>query len=206
MRVAGLAFGPADAPQWGERERAVDFFDVKGDVEALLAPRKAVFEPNEHPAMHPGRCARVLLDGVAVGFVGELHPRWRQAYELPQSPVLFELDLAAVLPQPLPAYQPVPRQQAVRRDLALVVGDSVRHDTLMAALQADPAALVRSALLFDVYKPTAPVGGLAADERSLAVRLELLDPQATLTEERIEAAVAQALARAQAACGARLRA
>jgi len=206
MRVAGLAFGPVEVPQWGLRERLVDFFDVKGDVEALLAPRKPVFEPAEHPALHPGRCARVLLDGRAVGFVGELHPRWRQAYELPQPPMLFELDLAEVLPQPLPAYHAVPRQQGVRRDLAVVVRDSVAHDRVMAALQDDPSGLVRAAMLFDVYKPGGQGAGLAADERSLAVRLELLDPQATLTEDRIEAAVAQALARAQAACGARLRA
>lgn len=206
MRVAGLAFGPAQAPQWGVRERLVDFFDVKGDIQALLAPRKPVFEPAEHPALHPGRCARVLLEGRAVGFVGELHPRWRQAYDLPQPPVLFELDLAAALPQPLPAYHPVSRQQPVRRDLALVVRDSMAHDAVMAALLADPEGLVRSALLFDVYKPGTQAVGLAADERSLAVHMELLDPQTTLTEERIEAAVAQALARAQAACGARLRA
>jgi phenylalanyl-tRNA synthetase beta chain len=74
MRVAGLAYGAADQLQWGRAEAKVDFYDVKGDVEALLAPAKPVFEPAEHPAMHPGRCARVLLDGKAIGFVGELHP------------------------------------------------------------------------------------------------------------------------------------
>jgi phenylalanyl-tRNA synthetase beta chain len=75
----------------------VDFFDVKGDVEALLAPRQPTFEARRAPRLHPGRCARVLLDGKAVGWVGELHPRWRQGYELPQAPVMFELDLDALL-------------------------------------------------------------------------------------------------------------
>jgi phenylalanyl-tRNA synthetase beta chain len=205
QRVAGLAYGPADALQWGERERAVDFFDVKGDLEALLAPRRPVFEAAAHPALHPGRSARVWLDGQAVGFVGELHPRWRQAYELPQAPVLFELDLAAALAVPVPVFEPVPRQQPVWRDLALVLSEQVTHDALLAALRADPAGLVKSAWLFDVYKPGSTAAGFAPGERSLAVRLELLDPATTLTDERIDAAVAGAVGRVQAALGGRLR-
>jgi phenylalanyl-tRNA synthetase beta chain len=209
MRVAALAWGPALPLQWSERERAADFYDLKGDVEALLAPRRARFVAAAHPALHPGRCAAVELDGRVVGHVGELHPRWRQAYELPafqgHAPVLFELELDALLEHPVPAYVPLPRQQPVQRDVALVVGEAVRHDPLVAALCADPAGLVRRATLFDVYVPTTPVAGLAAGERSLALRLELLDAESTLTEERIEAAVAAAVARAAAACGARLR-
>jgi phenylalanyl-tRNA synthetase beta chain len=155
--------------------------------------------------MHPGRCAAIEIDGQVVGHVGELHPRWRQAYELPQAPVLFELDLAAVQRRDVPLAQPVPRQQAVQRDLALVVSEQVTHDELMATLRADEAGLVRHATLFDIYRPAAPTADIPAGHRSLAVRLELLDDAATLTEERIEAVVSQAVARAQAAHGARLR-
>ncbi|WP_425259830.1 phenylalanine--tRNA ligase subunit beta [Rubrivivax sp. RP6-9] len=204
MRVAGLAHGPAEPLQWAHKERGIDFFDVKGDLEALFAPRRPVFVPDTHPALHPGRCARIELDGQAVGHIGELHPKWRQAYELPQAPVLFELDLAAVLARPLPVFESLPRQQAVTRDLALVVREGVPHEALVACLSGD--ALVRSATLFDIYKPAQPVSGIAAGERSLAVRLELLDADATLTDERIEAAVQAAVARVQAAFGARLRA
>ena len=205
-RVAGLAWGPADPLQWGRPERAVDFHDVKGDVESLLAPRAARFVPDAHPALHPGRCARVELDGRAIGFVGELHPRWRQAYELPSAPLLFELDLDAVLQRPLPAAQPLPRQQAVTRDLALVVGERVAHDALVDAIAADPQGLVRAVTLFDIYRPAQPQPGLGAGERSMALRLELLDPDATLTDERIDTLVAAAVARAARAVGARLRA
>ncbi|MDO9284959.1 MAG: phenylalanine--tRNA ligase subunit beta, partial [Aquabacterium sp.] len=205
VRVAGLAYGAVDPTQWGAKERAVDFFDLKGDLEALLAPRQAVFVPAEHPAMHPGRSARVWVDGQPIGHVGELHPRWRQGYELPQAPMVFELDLAAVLAQPVPAFQPIARHQAATRDLALVVPESATHDGLIGALRSDPAGLVRSATLFDVYKPAQPTADMAAGERSLAVRIELLDAEATLTEERIDTAVAAAVARAAAAQGARLR-
>jgi len=206
LRVAGLAWGPADQLQWGAAERHVDFFDVKGDVEQLLAPRAVTFVAAEHPAMHPGRCAAVLVDGRAIGHVGEFHPRWRQAYDLPTAPIVFELDLAGVQAREVPQAQPLPRQQAARRDLALVVQESVRHDALMAALRDDATGLVRSATLFDVYRPKAGAADFAAGERSLAVRLELLSDDATLTDEIIDAAVASAIARAATATGARLRA
>ena len=206
MHVGGLAYGQALPLQWGEAERNVDFFDVKGDVESLLAPYKASYQAAEHPAMHPGRCAAVLLDGVVVGHVGELHPKWRQAYDLPQAPVLFELNLSAVQARPVPVAQPVPRQQSSLRDLALVVSDKVSHEALIDTLRADPQGLVRTAVLFDIYKPAQPTADIPAGERSLAVRLELLDNEATLNDERIEAVVAAAVARVQSAHGARLRA
>ncbi len=206
MRVAGLAYGPVAALQWGAPDKPADFFDLKGDVEALLAPRAARFVPAEHPAMHPGRCAAVELDGVVIGHLGELHPKWRQAYELPHAPMLFELDLEAVQRREVPQARPVPRQQAVSRDLALVVSEQVSHDALVATLRADAAGLVRRATLFDIYKPAAPTADIPLGHRSLAVRLELLDDGATLTEERIDGAVAEAIARVQAAHGARLRA
>ena len=205
MCVAGLAYGPVDATQWGSKERAVDFFDLKGDIEALLLPRRPKFEPVEHPALHPGRSARVVVDGQAIGVIGELHPRWRQGYDLPHAPVLFELDLAAVLALPIPEFESVARHQSAWRDLALVVPESATHDGLVGALRNDPAGLVRSATLFDVYRPSTPSGDLAAGERSMAVRLELLDDTATLTEHRIDTAVTAALSRAAQAQGARLR-
>jgi phenylalanyl-tRNA synthetase beta chain len=206
MRVAGLAWGAADMLQWGAGERGVDFFDVKGDVESLFEPVGVRFVAAEHPALHPGRSARVEVDGRAVGWMGELHPRWCQGYELAQPPVAFELDLEALTGRTVPSAHPLPRQQSALRDLALVVGEGVTHDALMAALTDDASGLVRSAQLFDLYRPKAGSVGWAAGERSMAVRLELRDDDATLTDERIEAALAEALARAGQRLGARLRA
>ena len=207
LKIAALTYGGADALQWATPERGVDFYDVKGDIEALLAPRKPRFLVARHPALHPGRCARVELDGRMLGHVGELHPQWRQAYGLPHAPVLFELDLDSVLGTPLPQYQPMPRQQPVLRDVALALRDEVPHDALMAALVDDPTGVIRSATLFDLYKPSelAALAGLKTGERSMAVRLELLGSDAPLTDERIETAVADAVARAERHCGARLR-
>ena len=206
LRLGGLAYGGADGLQWGSRERAVDFYDVKGDVEALFAPRKVSFVATEHPALHPGRSARVVLDGRDVGVVGELHPRWRQGYELPSAPVVFELDLAALTEREVPSFKAVPRQQSVQRDLALIVGDQVDADALLAALRDAPhQGLLRDARLFDVYRPTTPQPGLADGERSLAVRLDLLDDNAPLTDARCDEVVAALLAAASSRTGARLR-
>jgi phenylalanyl-tRNA synthetase beta chain len=209
MRVAGLAYGPAVPAQWGSADRGSDLFDIKGDIAALWAPLALRCEPSNHPALHPGRCAAVLVGDRVVGHFGELHPRWRQAYELPLPPLLFELELDAVLARDLPFFTAVSRQQPVSRDVALVVREGVAHDALVATLRADPTGLIREATLFDVWKPAKPDRAgvnLADDERSLAIRLELLSVDHTLTDDRIEAAVRAAVARAAAAFGARLRA
>ena len=213
MRVAGLAYGAASQQQWGVTEAKVDFFDVKGDVEALLAPLSPSFEAAEHPAMHPGRCARVVLGGKAIGFVGELHPKWRQSWDLAQAPVLFELELDAVLAREVPVFQPVSKHQVVERDIAVVVKESVTHAQVMAAVAAGVSGgILRNAVLFDVFRPKklkageeAVPGSLAADEKSLAVRLTLGRDEASLTDVEIEAAMQGAIAALQSQVAARLR-
>ena len=211
MRVAGLVCGSADALQWGRKEQGVDFFDVKGDVESLLAPLKASFSPAEHPAMHPGRCARILLDGVAVGFMGELHPKWCQSYDLAQTPVMFELELDAVLQRKVPMFKVVSKHQAVERDIAVMVDEKVTHASVMDAVWAAPTAgLLRDASLFDIYRPKS---GKDADsttqlglEKSMAVRLTLNNENATLTEEQIDSAVQAIVNSLVGSLGARQRA
>ena len=205
MRAAGLAFGPAEQQQWSGRDRNVDFFDVKGDLEALFAPAQLSFVAAEHPALHPGRSAHIELNGRVIGVVGELHPKWRQGYELSGAPILFELDLSALLERSLPLAQAIPRQQAVQRDIAVIVGESVTHAALMQTIAAAHSGLIRSAKLFDVFKPAQVSADMAAGERSMAVRLELLDDEATLTDERIEQTVAAVLAALSQHLGARLR-
>ncbi len=210
MRIAGLAAGSASALQWSGKEQAVDFFDVKGDVEALLAPRQPVFEPAEHPAMHPGRCAKVLLSGVAIGFVGELHPQWRQAFELPTAPVLFELALDVVLQRDLPAFTPLAKFQAVQRDIAVLVAEQVAYGAVMKSIWAAPTGgLVQDARLFDVYraKPVRDSSGadVEVQEKSLAVRLTLNGGDATLTEAQIYAAVQAVVGQLANDLGARQR-
>ena len=207
LRIAGLAFGGAVQRQWSTKDAAADFFDVKGDVENLLAPLQATFVAAEHPAMHPGRCAKVMVNGKEIGVIGELHPRWKQGYELPQAPVLFELDLATVMQRDLPAAKAIAKFQDVERDIAVIVRESVGHAALMSAIHAAPTGgLLQDALLFDVYRPKDAGAGMEQGEKSLAVRLTLGSADATLTEAQIEAAVAAVLLQLQNDVGGRLRA
>jgi phenylalanyl-tRNA synthetase beta chain len=211
-RVAGLAFGSVDPSQWGVAGRVSDFYDVKGDVQALLTPLIPEFRPDEHPAMHPGRCASVWLGGVRVGHVGELHPRWRQAYDLTLAPVLFELGLDAVLERQVPVFQGVGRHQPVERDLAIVVKETVSHAAVMEVIHSLGNPLLREALLFDVYRPKKQVdgqiasGALQPDEKSFAIRLLLNRDDATLTDSEIEDAVKTVLTALEQRVAARLRA
>ena len=205
LRLGGLAFGPVAPQQWGVSDRSVDFYDVKGDLQTLLAPLEAHFVVASHPALHPGRCAAIEIAGERVGVVGELHPRWRQTYELPGTAIVFEIDAQAMMNRPLPEFVALPRQQSTWRDIAVVAGRDVTHDALMAAIGSGEGGLVRGATLFDIYEPKGAATGFAEGERSLAVRLELRDDSRTLIDEHIERAVAGVLALLEAQLGARLR-
>ncbi|WP_423197468.1 MULTISPECIES: phenylalanine--tRNA ligase subunit beta [unclassified Cupriavidus] len=210
MMAAGIAYGPAFDEQWGVPTRAVDFFDVKGDVEALFHPHAPRFEPVSHPALHPGRAARVLLGGRAVGVVGELHPRWLQEYELTQAPVVFELDLLALREVGLPAYTEISRFPAAVRDLAVVVKQSVRVQDMLDAMRealdkADLGRFCQNLVVFDEFRPKAASASIGADEKSLAFRLTLQDTGATLQDETVDQAVRCMVEALAAAFDARLR-
>jgi phenylalanyl-tRNA synthetase beta chain len=206
-RVAAIAYGPALDEQWGVPTRQIDFFDLKADLEALFAPRLLRFVKAEHPALHPGRSAVVELDGKAVGFIGELHPRWLQKYDLPQAPVLFEVDAAALRERVVPSYTEISKFPGATRDLALVVKQDVAAqdvlDAFGAAIEANPAGkLVQAVVLFDEYRGK----GLETDEKSLAFRFSLQDTQSTLQDDVVEALMGALVESAKEKHSAKLRA
>jgi phenylalanyl-tRNA synthetase beta chain len=207
MKLAGLAYGSAQPVQWGLKTQGVDFFDVKADLEALLGVAHSdrstwqFLHPSAgkaHPALHPGRSAHIACqaaDGAMqiVGVIGELHPKWRQNFELPAAPMLFELDWATVLQHILPNFRPVSRFHPVQRDLSIVTKEGVTHAQLLSAVHsARHEGLLRDVALFDIYKPKpeqlAQVG-MAADEKSLSLRLTLGADDRSLTEAEIDACV-----------------
>jgi phenylalanyl-tRNA synthetase beta chain len=206
-RVAAIAYGPVAEEQWGQATRAVDFFDVKADVEAMFAPRGLRFSKLEHPALHPGRCAAIELDGQQIGFIGELHPRCLQKYDLPQAPVLFEVDAEALRARIVPRYTEISKFPGATRDLALVVKQDVPAQSLLDAFSAEQASnelgkLVQAVVLFDEYRGK----GLEQDEKSLAFRFSLQDTQSTLQDDAVDAIMAALAAAAQQKHGAKLRA
>jgi phenylalanyl-tRNA synthetase beta chain len=139
--------------------------------------------------------------------LGELHPRWVQAWDLPHPPVLFELAADVALARKLPQAQPLPRTLPVQRDIAIVVPETVTHERLMQIINgADTGGLLRAAALFDLYrpKPGTAASDIREGEKSLAVRLTL-GSQGTLVDEQMDAAVGTIVERLQTELAARLR-
>ncbi|MFT5644763.1 MAG: phenylalanyl-tRNA synthetase beta chain [Janthinobacterium sp.] len=205
-RVAAIAYGPAQDEQWGQVSRAVDFFDIKADLEALFAPQVPRFVKAEHPALHPGRAAHIEVDGQVVGFIGELHPRWLQKYDLPLAPVCFEVDAAVLQQRLMPNYQEISKFPGATRDLALVVKQTLPAQHLLDALMAEAKSnvlckAVQAIVLFDEYRGK----GLASDEKSLAFRIGLQDTQNTLQDEVVDIVMAALIEAAKQKHGASLR-
>ena len=210
IHVAGLAYGPALPEQWGAPNRPVDFFDVKGDLEALLAPLEIKSKVFAHPALHPGRSAELSIKkrgkDITLGFVGELHPRLQQSYDLPSAPIVFEIDWAAIQELGLPSISAISKFPAVTRDLAVVVDQSVSVAQLLDAMKAAKQLLVKKIDLFDEFKPSAGrMGGMAENEKSLAFRLTLSDESGTLQDAQIEPVISALLDAMSVKCKARIR-
>ena len=209
QRLGGLAYGSFVPEQWASANRAVDFFDVKGDIERALDPLHFVTEAAQYPALHPGRSAQIFLKTnagkISVGWIGELHPALQQTFELAQAPVLFELDLDPVRELGLPMPQELSKFPAVQRDLALVVKQDVSTQSLVDAMSAAKQNFVRTIELFDEFRPKAGSSSMADDEKSLAFRVTLLNPNETLQDPQIDAVMAALLGAVEKKCAARLR-
>jgi phenylalanyl-tRNA synthetase beta chain len=205
-RVGAIAYGPVADEQWGLDTRHVDFFDIKADLEVLFAPKPLRFSKAEHPALHPGRSASIELDGQTIGFIGELHPRWMQKYDLPQAPVLFELDAIALQQRSVPKYEDISKFPGASRDLALVVKQAIPAQDLLDVFAAAKQGhahgkLVQAIVLFDEYRGK----GLQDDEKSLAFRFSLQDTQNTLQDDVVDAVMTALAEAARQKLDARLR-
>lgn len=187
-RISGLAYGSAKPEQWAADGADIDFFDVKAHVDALAGTRLA-YEKAEHPALHPGQSARVLLNGQAIGWLGKLHPKWQQHYSLTRSTFLFELDVAALLNGGLPQYQEVSKFLPVRRDLAVVLDEKVAVETVLSTIKQANIPLISEVGLFDLYQGK----GIAENKKSLALSVLMHDTQKTLVDIDADKAMANLL-------------
>jgi phenylalanyl-tRNA synthetase beta chain len=187
LRIGGISYGDARHEQWGLKGRPADFYDIKSDVEALLAPRVGDFRPAEHPALHPGKSASIVVGGVVAGWIGELHPRWQRKYDLALVPVLFELDCDAVAARDLPACQENSKFPLVRRDIAAVVDERLSYGEILEGLRRQQPPFVVEIALFDIYRGS----GVEDGKKSLAFRVLLQDTRKTLTDAEVESAVSQ---------------
>jgi phenylalanyl-tRNA synthetase beta chain len=200
MKLGGLAYGDALPEQWGSKARRIDFFDLKGDLERVFGHALDA-RPGAHAALHPGQCAELWVDGRAIGWLGALHPRLVQAFDLPAAPVLFELDSTVLAQRSLPRHGGVSRFPQVRRDLAFVLDAHTPAGELLAALRAAASAQVRAIDVFDDYRGK----GVPENQKSLAIRVVMQDTERTLTDQEVEDAVQRLVDAALRQCNASLR-
>jgi phenylalanyl-tRNA synthetase beta chain len=186
-RIAGVICGELQLQQWAEASRVVDFYDIKADVEALLAGHAGEidFKPAVHPALHPGQSAQISVDGKVIGWAGALHPSVQKSLDIDPAVFVFELELEAVMRADLPAFQPLSRYPEVRRDLALVVEQQVAVGDLVAALRGAASGLLRDVQVFDIYSGK----GVEQGRKSVAFGLILQDFSRTLTDHEVEAEI-----------------
>ena len=198
--VAGLCYGASLPEQWSEGARDFDFYDVKALVE-MLTHGQAEYRQEIHPALHPGQSACVYLEGKAIGWIGKLHPKWQQKYDLPKSTILFELEAGLLLSTALPAYEEVSKFIAVRRDIAVVVDDSVEAGAIIDAVVAAKIPLLQKIQLFDIYQGK----GIEDGKKSLAFLILMQDTHKTMVDSEAEAAMAELLKLLEDKFGAQLR-
>jgi phenylalanyl-tRNA synthetase beta chain len=203
--VAGLAAGPALPEQWGVTRTAVDFFDVRADVEALLRATGATdefrFVPGSHPALHPGQTAEIRRGGRQAGWLGRLHPELERQFELTYSALVFELEIDVALAARVPHFRDVSRFPGVRRDLAVVVAEAVPVQKLLDCVQNAAGGVLRDTTVFDIYRGA----GIETGRKSVAIGLNLQDVSRTLTDEETDAIVARVVADLERECSATIR-
>jgi phenylalanyl-tRNA synthetase beta chain len=199
-RISGIAYGSAKPEQWAASAADIDFFDVKAHVDALVGGSCA-YEKAEHTALHPGQSARILLDGKAIGWLGKLHPKWQQHYDLSKSTFLFEIDAAAILNREIPAYAEVSKLLPLRRDIAVVIDENIAVETVLTEINNANIPMLQNVALFDLYQGK----GIAENKKSLALSVLMHDTQKTLTDNDADIVVTNLLQLLENNFGATLR-
>ena len=203
--IAGLISGPLYPEQWGEFMRSVDFYDLKGDLEALLASTGELgdfrFVPAPHPALHPGQSARILRGGQAVGWIGAIHPAIEKDIGINQRAFVFELHLSCFDQAAVPRFTPVSRYPAIRRDLALLVDHGMTAATLEEVVRKNADPTLKRFHLFDVYEGE----GIDSGRKSIAFGLTFQDQSRTLKDGDIDRVLSRILSALTGELGATLR-
>jgi len=193
VRIAGLASGPVRPEQWGSTSEAVDFFDVKSDIEALLSLTGSMDECHfvvaEHPALQPGQTAEIIRNNEVIGVIGKLHPKLAKNYDLKRAVFLFELDAAKSLASTAPLAASISKFPAIRRDIAVIVDDKISADELVNAVAATSPQLIQGVRIFDIYTGS----GIEAGRKSVAIGLILQETSRTLTDDDADEVMAAAV-------------
>ncbi|MDT8311241.1 MAG: phenylalanine--tRNA ligase subunit beta [Methylophaga sp.] len=202
--IGGLIYGDITVEQWADKARKVDFYDAKADVETLLALAggEMTFVSEAHPALHPGQSARIIKNGQPIGWLGALHPKLNKPLDINGKVFVFEIQLTAVLAAQVPEFSGVSRYPAIRRDLALVVEDTITAGQIEHCLKSIDSDILKAFQLFDVYTGD----GVEQGNKSLAIAFRIQHGARTLTDDEVEALMMQIRDNLQLSLGAVIRA
>jgi len=205
VTLAGIVTGERSPENWASVAGDFDFYDIKGDVEALLDVSETSaefrFEPASHAALHPGQCAVLRRSGVEVGHLGALHPELLESLELHGPVFLFELDFEILGKKNLPSFKGLSRFPEVRRDIAVVVEEKISAAQLLDVARAAAGDWLTQLKLFDIYRGQ----GIDPDKKSVAIGVVLQHMERTLTDEEVNAVIDRMVAGLTRDCGAALR-
>jgi phenylalanyl-tRNA synthetase beta chain len=205
MRVAGVVAGTRLDEQWGEPSQAIDFFDVKAEVEALLrlagGLEEIQFKAVDHPALQAGQAAAIIRDGNEIGFLGKLHPRHAKLFNLKRAVYVFEINSELAFAASVPAAKSISRFPSIRRDIAVIVDQKISADELTSAVASSAPGIISSVRIFDIYQGP----GIEAGRKSVALGLILQETSRTLTDEDADSAMAAAVRKLEEYFGAELR-
>jgi phenylalanyl-tRNA synthetase beta chain len=203
--LAGVVTGSRLPEQWGSGHESVDFFDVKADLLAVLALAGATsqirFEPEALSCLHPGRSARIYRDATPIGWLGELHPQVLRAINFSASAYLFELEVESAFAANKLEYKETSKFPSLRRDLAVVVDESVPLAVLQENVTVSASGLLREVRVFDVYRGPS----IESTRKSIALGLILQDSSRTLTDVDADAVVTKVVARLRDVLSATIR-
>jgi phenylalanyl-tRNA synthetase beta chain len=199
-RVSGLAYGSTKPEQWAADSLDVDFYELKAHIDRLVGSQ-VTYEKAEHAALHPGQTACILQDGVVIGWLGKLHPKWQQHHNLAKGTYLFELDLEAITNRQIPSYQEVSKLLPIRRDLAVVLDEKIAVGKIFSAIKKADIDLILEVALFDLYQGQ----GVPENKKSLALSVLMHDTQKTLTDSDADITITNLLQLLQNEFGATLR-
>lgn len=185
QRIGGLISGEFYSENWINPKQKVEFYTLKGVVEGILElsihPNEYTYEPSHHPALHPGQSADLKLNGITVGSLGLLHPQWRQKFGIKAELYLFDLDLGIIINTLLPHYQAVSKFPTTRRDIAVVVEQSLPVAKLLSDIKKVAGSVLYDTQIFDVYMGE----GIDPGHKSIAIGLTFNDPTRTLVDEEV---------------------
>ncbi|MCH9771738.1 MAG: phenylalanine--tRNA ligase subunit beta [Betaproteobacteria bacterium] len=187
--LSGVLYGSAYPEQWGIKSKKIDFYEVKGDLETI-SDNEIIFKKNKAPgALHPGISSSILKNGKSIGWLGQLHPKWKQHYDIKENVFLFEIDLESIRKKIIDEFDLPSKLLPIRKDISVLVDNTIEVGDMVQAIKKAKIDYIKEVNAFDVYEGE----NIEKDKKSIAFLILMQDTYKTLEEEQVNNSVKHAL-------------